>query len=161
LRLFWGGWCILFLIGAGCASAPPIEDQYQAREGGVPSPPSWVTKLPRDSKYVYAVGMCPKTYYQSDAEAKALESARAELAKSISIRVKSTVIDSQNLQGQTGTIQQTRSEQSAQVDESVSEAVLNFSEVMAYWLDKEGAVGEPLATYCLVRIPREKVDSVR
>jgi len=105
--------------------------------------------------------MCPKAYYQSDAEAKALESARAELAKSISIKVRSTVIDSQNLQGQTGTIQQTRSEQSAQVDESVSEAVLNFSEVVACWHDENGAVGEPLATYCLVRIPREKVDSVR
>jgi hypothetical protein len=120
-----------------------------------------VSTLPRDSIYVYAIGTCPKTYYQTDSEAKALENARAELARSISIRVKTTVIDRQELQGQTGTVQQTSSEQSSQVDETVSEAVLKGSEVVAYWKDEQGVVGEAGTTFCLARIKNAELESLR
>jgi len=148
-RLRWGA---LFVIVVGCASTPLKEPSPAKEEGRSPDIPAWVSTLPRDSTYIYAIGTCPKTYYKADAEAKALENARAELARSISIKVKSTVIDRQELQGQTGTFQQTSGEQSSQIDETVSEAVLKGSEVVAYWRDEKGIVGEAGTTYCLARI---------
>ena len=123
----------------------------------LPSYPSWVVKLPQDNEYIYALGSCPKTYIREDAEPRAEENAKKELSRSISVEVRSEMVDLEGTSGQTGVYSQLHEEKSVKVDNNLLEAILDRAELVECWFDENGIAGEKENTYALVRIPRGEI----
>ncbi|UCD84379.1 MAG: LPP20 family lipoprotein [Deltaproteobacteria bacterium] len=121
------------------------------------SPPSWLTEIPQDDIYIYAIGSCSKTYRRKDAEERALENARVELSRSISLEIQSVVFDIHRSRGGSSRITDYNQEISVRMDKYVSEAVLSGSQAVAIWYDNRGLAGDKGNTYALVRISREGV----
>jgi len=113
-----------------------------------------VETLPREAGYIYAVGQWPRTFYAEDAKDRAIERARSELARTIQVQVKSIVADWMSSSQSIFSPQGMKSDYTEVVSSSVSDAVLRGSEVISFWTDKDGIVGNPATVYVLVRMPR-------
>ena len=121
------------------------------------SPPSWLTEIPQDDIYIYAIGSCSKTYRLKDAEERALENARVELSRLISVEIQSVVFDINRSREGSSQITNYNQEVSVRMDRYVSEAVLSGSQAVAFWYDNRGLAGGKGNTYALVRISRKGV----
>ncbi len=121
------------------------------------SSPSWLTELPQDDEYIYAVGSCSKTYRRKDAEERALENARVELCRSINVDIQSVVFDIRSFKERGGQSPGYRQGVSFRMDKYVSEVVLSGSQAAAFWYDEKGVAGNKGNTYALVRISRKGV----
>jgi hypothetical protein len=121
------------------------------------SPPSWLIEIPQDDEYIYAIGSCSKTYRRKDAEERALENARVELSRSISLDIQSVLFDihSSKESKERSSIYEQRV--TFRLDRYVSEAVLSGSQALAFWYDKKGVAGDKGITYALVRISKKGI----
>jgi len=130
--------------GAGCRSAPPVDPTLV--------PPAWVSTPPTEPGYLYATGSWPRTLDMQDAKDRAVEQARAELARSISVKVQTVIRDWQsNTTSAFGASGLSR-EYTEAVSKSLSDTVLNGSEVREIWTDPEGRAGPAGTVYALVRM---------
>ncbi len=121
------------------------------------SPPSWLIEIPQDDEYIYAIGSCSKTYRRKDAKERALENARVELSRSVSLDIQSVLLDihSSRESKERSSIYEQRV--TFRLDKYVSEAVLSGSQAVAFWYDKKGVAGEKGITYALVRISKKGI----
>ena len=129
----------LSLITVGCITTPEPEKK---------NAPQWVNSIPHDEKYFYAVGISGPTRNVKDAWNQAIMRARAELGKTII-----THITSHDL-----IISTTSGEYSAQRIEALSDAELNFTEVIERWYDRNGIYGLPDFYYVLVRLEKKRAE---
>ncbi|MFO0728737.1 MAG: LPP20 family lipoprotein [Myxococcota bacterium] len=129
------------LITLGCGHATPVVE-------APPTPkrptPEWVMHLPRKKGDVCAVGAVDPTYYRQDGLKFAAESARAELAKTIQVKVSSVMLDYQTTSG--SSVDQATVEE---VVGSVSDGVISGAEIVESWYDEEGQVSRRGMTYAL------------
>ncbi|MBI5179240.1 MAG: hypothetical protein HZA04_08285 [Nitrospinae bacterium] len=115
--------------------------------------PGWALKTPTFTDKLCAVGTCEPTGVLEDAKSCAAESARAELAKSISVQVQSIMIEETK-----GSESRVDSARISGIKGWVADAVLTGSVIEEYWYDKEGrASHSPGVTFALACIPKSKV----
>jgi hypothetical protein len=118
-------------------------------------PPPWVDRLPRTGQ-LCAVGFSGPTFYHTDCLKNAADNARGGLAESISVKVKAITIDISD--GSSGSYDR---DVFVEGSESVSETILNGSEVAAQWIDLQGQRGEPKGCFAMVCIdPAKPIDSL-
>ncbi len=132
---------IAMALAAGCHSQTAGTDQPV---------PDWLTSMPSDERYLYAVGISGKTRSVKDAWNQAAQRGRAELGKIIITRVASKDL----------VISTNRSDYSRQVIEALSDTELHFTEVIARWYDASGRYGPPQYYYVLVRMERKDAAAI-
>lgn len=112
--------------------------------------PGWLTSIPVDDQYFYAIGVSGPTRRVNDAWNQAAQRARAELGRTIVTHITSRDIN----------ITTTRSEYTRQVIESLSDTELNYTEVVKRWVDQRGAYGHKNHLYVLVRMDKKQARSL-
>ena len=139
-HLFYCGILTILLSGFGCSGPEPVRDTV----------PGWLESIPKDKGYYFAVGVSGPTPRVSDAWDQAVRRARAELGRTMISRISSE-----------GTIISTSSgEYVSEIVKILSDAELNYTEVVERWSDRNGIYGPPEHYYVLVRIERKRAESV-
>ena len=135
------GVLILMLTGMGCQSGP---------EPVVETVPGWLESIPKDQRHYYAVGVSGPTPRITDARDQAIRRARAELGRLMisHIRSKGTIISSSS------------GEYVREIVKILSDAELNYTEVIERWVDRSGIYGPPEHFYVLVRMEKRRAESV-
>ncbi|MBN1849767.1 MAG: LPP20 family lipoprotein [Deltaproteobacteria bacterium] len=132
---------VFILWGLGCSSTPePVKEPV----------PEWIESMPEDDAYYYALGVSGPMPRINDAWDQAIKRARAELGRLIFTHVRSS--DS--------IIASTRGEYVQQIVEILSDAELNYTEVIERWFDQQGSYGFPEHCYVLVRLEKKKAESI-
>jgi hypothetical protein len=131
----------LLLIGIGCRSGP---------EPVVEAVPEWVKSIPADETYYYAIGVSGPTPRIVDAWDQAIRRARAELGRVIISHITSrdTIISTSS------------GEYVSEIVKILSDAELNYTEVVERWADRSGVHGPAQHFYVLVRIEKRNAQSV-
>ncbi|NVM23612.1 MAG: LPP20 family lipoprotein [Desulfobacterales bacterium] len=129
------------LIYAGCRSGPESMAQ---------NVPGWLNSIPGDERYFYAVGISGATRSVKDAWDQAIKRARAELGRTIISHVTSKDM----------VICSTRGQYASQVIDILSDAELNFTEVIERWHDRFGKYGPPNHYYVLVRLEKKRAETI-
>lgn len=135
------GILLFFMLCLGCSSTPePVMEPV----------PEWIESTPDDDAYYYALGVSGPTPRINDAWDQAIKRARAELGRLIFTHVTSS--DS--------IIASTRGEYVQQIVEILSDAELNYTEVVERWFDKHGSYGFREHCYVLVRLEKKKAEAI-
>jgi hypothetical protein len=132
---------LIMLLLSGCASEPPQKGT---------DPPDWLSKVPDNERYFYAVGVSGQTRSSNDAWNQAANRGRAELGRTIVSQVSSKDL----------IIATTRSEYTRQVIDVLSDTELNFTEVIERWFDRYGGFGPPNHYYVLVRLEKKQAQKI-
>jgi hypothetical protein len=127
----------------GCQSTTDI------RAGS--EPPDWVLRVPEIKGMICSVGMSDPTFYEEEAKINSAEIARKELAKTLSINIKTIMIDMASERGDSvdeATVMQ--------VSSWASTAVVQNAKILEYWHDTKGMVSNRKnSTYALSCMPRK------
>lgn len=130
------------LTTIACASAPPPQPQL-VPEGSVKKAgkdaPEWVLRTPRMQGNVCAVGAVDPTFFRDDGIERAKEAARAELARTVQVKINSVFLD----------VSENDGSWVRQVIDSTSEVVLSGAEVLEVWYDETGSVQRRGMTWAL------------
>ena len=123
--------------------------------GGSFPPPDWVKGEPKRDGMICAVGLSGPTYFKDDAQIIAAENGRKELAKFLSIRIHTIMLDVATPTGSTvdeATVMQVSSWSTA--------VSLEKSQVIGYWYDADSAMpaGEKM-TYALCCLSKKQYKS--
>lgn len=146
MRLQPVAWCFVVIsILFFCVCGPRI---IMLRGGPTPA---WVDRLPRRAGELCATGFSGPTFYQQDCIQNANDNARAHLAHSISVTIRSISIDISD--GSRGYFSH---DVFVQGSESASQAVVQGSEVQAQWMDVQGTRGPKNSCFTLVCIDPSK-----
>lgn len=118
--------------------------------------PGWVTGSIQKGGRLCAVGISEPTFYSDDAKQNAEDNARKELAKTLSIDIKTIMVEIATEKGSNvdeGTI--------TEVSSWATSAVLNGSEIIEYWHDRKGIAPSKKAgiTYALACMPVDSTDT--
>jgi len=145
---------IIALTGcAGKGSKPGDPDLEEI------SPPTWVLtgSPPEITGAVCAIGVAGPTYFRTDAVDSACESARSALARTLSVRVQTAMLDIQ-----TGGGGRRETQSVVEVSSYVNEVVLEGSKIIEVWYDEQGRgfAQKPDYTYALGCIDAGSVSSV-
>ncbi len=140
--LLFGLLTFAFLLPpTGCGSGPkPTTENV----------PVWLTSIPDDDRYFYAVGVSGQTRNIKDAWDQASQRARAELGRTIITHVTSKDL----------IIATNRGEYSRQVIDTLSDTELNFAEVIKRWYDRFGSYGPAKYYYVLVRLEKKRAKTI-
>lgn len=132
---------LVIMLAAGCASTPKCKSQKV---------PEWLTSSPYDDTYYYAVGISGRTRNVNDAWIQAGNRGRAELGRIIFSHVtsKDTIINT------------SRGQYSSQLIDILSDAELNYTEIIERWFDACGDYGQPNTYYILVRMEKKTAAAV-
>ena len=140
---------LLLSAGAlyGCTTTvKQVRQQPQAPKVAVPS---WVTVVPTDDDFVYAVGFSGATRNPENAICQSGDNARVELAKIVAAYVVSQLRNQTELKN---------NREQTIVDEMIytfTHAELYGVEVVEHWIDSEGTVARERGTiFSLARMPK-------
>ena len=126
---------VILCLLAGCQSTP---------EPPKVSIPDWITSIPSDDQFFYALGVSGQMRRVNDAWNQAAQRARAEMGRMIVTQITSHDLN----------IATNRSEYTRQIIESLSDTELNLTEVIKRWFDETGAFGPKNHYYVLVRMEK-------
>jgi len=152
------GYLVLALLFAfvGCAGKGSRTADQDIKE--IP-PPTWVItgSPPEITGAVCAIGVAGPTYFRTDAVESACESARSALARTLSVRIQTAMLD---MQAGGGGKRQTQSVM--EVSSYVNEVVLEGSKIIEVWYDERGRgfAQKPEYTYALGCIDAGSISSV-
>lgn len=136
------GCCMsVFLLAFGCASTHPCEHREV---------PDWLTSTPHDKTYFYAIGISGQTRNVNDAWIQAGNRGRAELGRIIFSHVSS----------QDTMVNTSRGQYSSQLIDILSDAKLNYTEIIERWYDLCGDYGPPHYYYVLARMDKKTASAV-
>lgn len=135
--LFGFGILALLMAASGCGSTPEPA-------------PGWLDSIPQDKNYYYAVGISGPTPRISNAWDQAIKRARAELGRMIVSHVRSDDISVTTSSGQ----------YVKEIVSILSDAELNYTEVIERWVDRSGVYGPRNHFYVLIRIEKRRAESV-
>jgi hypothetical protein len=138
---------ILLIVSITCVFGCQTTEKVKIKD----RPPDWVIRTPNIKGMICSVGMSGPTYYESDAKLYAAENARKELARTLSIEIKTIMIDIATERGNSideATVMQ--------VSSWATSAVVENSTIIEYWHDAEGIVSQRKdVTYALGCMPRK------
>jgi hypothetical protein len=132
---------VAFSILSGCANSP------QPESGEIPN---WLSAVPQDDDYFYAVGISGRTRHVKDGWNQAAQRGRAEIGKTIITHITSTDTS----------ISTENSEYTRQVIEAISDTELQFTEVIERWYDRYGDYGPANHYYVLVRMDKKRAEKI-
>jgi hypothetical protein len=112
--------------------------------------PKWISSLPVDGQYFYAIGISGRTRSVKDAWTQAANRARAELGRTIVSHVSSKDL----------IVSTTRGEYSRQLIDILSDTELNYTETVKRWYDQYGNYGPPDHYYVLIRMSKKTAATV-
>jgi len=135
--LFGFGILALLMATSGCGSSPEPA-------------PGWLDSIPQDKDNYYAVGISGPTPKISDAWDQAIKRARAELGRMIVSHVRS---DDTSISTSSGQYVQ-------EILSILSDAELNYTEVIERWVDRPGVYGPRDHFYVLIRMEKRIAESV-
>jgi len=136
------GCCIIvILLSFGCSSTPKCDSKVV---------PDWLTSTPHDDTYFYAVGISGRTRNINDAWIQAGNRGRAELGRIIVSHVSS----------QDTIVNTSRGQYSSQLIDILSDAELNYTEIIERWYDPCGDNGPPHYYYVLVRMEKKTASAI-
>jgi hypothetical protein len=135
--LFGFGILALLMATSGCGSSPEPA-------------PGWLDSIPQDKDHYYAVGISGPTPKISDAWDQAIKRARAELGRMIVSHVRS---DDTSISTSSGQYVQ-------EILSILSDAELNYTEVIERWVDRSGVYGPRDHFYVLIRMEKRIAESV-
>ena len=135
--LFGFGILALLMAASGCGSTPEPA-------------PGWLDSIPQDGDYYYAVGISGPTPRISNAWDQAIKRARAELGRMIVSHVRSDDISVTTSSGQ----------YVKDIISILSDAELNYTEVIERWVDRSGVYGPRNHFYVLIRMEKRRAESV-
>lgn len=135
--LFGFGILALLMAASGCGSTPEPA-------------PGWLDSIPQDKNYYHAVGISGPTPRISNAWDQAIKRARAELGRMIVSHVRSDDISVTTSSGQ----------YVKEIVSILSDAELNYTEVIERWVDRSGVYGPRNHFYVLIRIEKRRAESV-
>jgi hypothetical protein len=143
-------------MGLGCASTPVAHKSVghgfsPKAKGAIKVAPDWVMHTPSMPKKVCAVGAVDPTFYRDDARSNASDAARAELAKTIQVKISTVMYDEINSHG--GGWTEEVSVQ--QIVGSISDVVLSGAQVVEVWFDEHGVVDREGMTFALACMPTD------
>ncbi len=124
-----------------CSHTPPPEPTPPPPPPDVEIP-GWVLRMPPKKGRICATGAVDPTFFRQDGRTSAAETARAELARTIQVKVTAFMVDEQTNYG--GYVDQVIV---TEVITSVSEAVISGAEILEYWYDEFGNVSKKGMTY--------------
>lgn len=136
---------ILFIFFLIIISLPSCHSKRIANTDGI-RVPEWVNSPTTDERYYYAVGRSGPLIPENDAWEQAKERARAEIGRYIVTNVKSSFTS----------IQTTGGSYEDEIIETLSDAKLNYTEVVSQWHDVEGINGSRDYFYVLIRIEKNR-----
>jgi hypothetical protein len=113
--------------------------------------PGWIERFSGEKGQICAVGYSSPTYYQNDCVKNAAENGRGHLAETFSISMKTVTIDYSD--GRSGPLSQ---DTFVEGFESMSQTVLEGSEIKAQWVDRDGVRGDRQGCYVRVCVERQK-----
>lgn len=160
-RFFPVGLALLLALGlllpaAGCSKS---GKNLKPDPSELVTPPNWALtgKTPDIQGVVCAVGVAGPTFFRTDAVEKAGEAARAELARTLSVRVQTAMLDIQSGGGG-----HKESVSVVQVSSYVNEVVLDGSRIIEVWYDEygKGFAQKPQFTYALGCIESASISSI-
>lgn len=120
--------------------------------------PGWVTdEIPQSPTAIYAVASWPRTRFEDDAVRKAKAAARAELARTIQVKVKGELLDWQNTsrsalsgQGHVEEFFQTISRETLDVS-------MSGSQIVQVWVDRQGLESQPGTVWVLAKLDKSSL----
>jgi hypothetical protein len=137
------------LIMVGCIVLVSCQTTKESR---VTAPtPAWVSGEQQIKGMICAVGMSGPTYYKDEARGYALDDARAELARTLSVDIETIMVEITSGKG-------SRIDEATitQMSSWASAVVLENSEAQGYWYDSDGVVtGRKNITFAYVCMPRK------
>lgn len=140
-----GAFLSLGILLLGCIGTRGISNRL---------PPSWMRQLPQETGVFYARGFCPRTYSRTDAVKGAIDDALTELARRLEVEVKSLTVEVTKA----GVGSRIGSQKLVQISQQTSNVALLGAEVLDWWYDVQGQMGEKETTYALVRWTRGGFD---
>ena len=141
----------LSLVISGCAGNRSFGKSDPA------TPPAWLLKLPQEKGYTFALGSCGRTSDPKDAEEKAADDARIQLAKTIKVEVSSLLVDFEKSSGSAFGGSRFIHDYNVRVDREALELSLAGSQIISVWLDQRGRAGPPGTTYALARLSKDNL----
>lgn len=144
----------LFVFAGACGSSTPPPQQPAASAASKPAgraAPEWVMRTPKMKGNICAVGAVEPTFYRQDGIVSAGEAARAELARSVQVKITSVMYQEESSSG--GYVDQAFV---SEVVGSISDVVLAGSQVMESWYDESGSVSKKGMTYALACMPTDQ-----
>ena len=133
----------------GCALSPRRVQTRQA--SGRDAAPTWIDRFSAEKGQICAIGYSSPTYYQQDCVKTAAQNGRGHLSETFSISMKTVTIDFSD--GRSGPLSQ---DTFVEGFESMSQTVLEGSEIKAQWVDRNGVRGDRQGCYVRVCIERQK-----
>lgn len=121
--------------------------------------PSWVKKnnlTDYKSGCICAKGMSGPSYYREDTIEKAKINARIELAANIRINIKSYTVDLLSDRGN-----ETVVSHFVKLSESLIDEVVENSEIVEQWFDKNGEAGPVNYAYAIACIKKEAAEGIK
>ncbi len=134
---------------SGCGLLGPSGQTRST--SGKDSAPKWIDRFAGEKGQICAVGYSPPTYYQPDCVKNAAQNGRGELSETFSVSMKTISIDYSD--GRTGPLS---GDTFVEGYESMSNSVLEGSEIRAQWIDREGVRGDRHGCYVRVCIEKQK-----
>jgi hypothetical protein len=112
--------------------------------------PQWLESIPTDKDHYYAVGISGPTPRVTDAWDQAIRRARAELGRLIisHVRTEDTIIGTSS------------GDYVNEIVKILSDAELNYTEVVERWADRYGVYGPSEHYYVLVRMEKRRAELV-
>lgn len=135
------------------ASCIAYAQRYEFKVESPDSVPRWLNHLPGEESFIYAIGVVGRTYYYEDGIVKAADAARKELAKSLAGHVEDFVFVLETTKG----LETAKEVYTVQATTWATDIVMKEAEVIAFWVDGNGLVGEKGATYALGRLYSSKI----
>lgn len=133
---------VFALLSSACGAPVAVHEAV--------SIPTWVERTPSARGKLYAVGMVGRTYFPEDGRRNAAEEARKELARTLSSRVESLLLQIERSRG-SGFLAEA---EIVSATTGATELVVDASQILEYWVDSRGLIlgGQQGATYALAII---------
>ena len=148
----------LICLAAGCRTpqhVPPAPVQPPARPA--PNVPDWTLQTPQSPTAIYAVATWPKTLFQHDAIEKAKANARAELAKTLQVKVSGVLVDWQSSSTSTFAGQGHAEDFIASMSKETMDVAMSGSQIVTVWVDRLGQVSQRGTVWALAKMDKSSL----
>lgn len=142
------------LLTGGCRTTPSTC----VGAGSDEEVPSWVSgSLPQSATAVFAVASWPPTRFEQDALEKAKANARAELAKTIRVKVQGVLVDWQSSARSLTTGQAHSEDYISLLSKETLNVAMSGSQILQIWVDRAGQASQAGTVWALAKLDKSNL----
>ena len=151
-KIFFKFFLSLIIFINACSFFKSDDEEMEDTLSWASKVPEWVSRTPLKKDAICAVGISEPTFFKDDSRKYAGENARKELARTLSLEMKSIMVDISSKDGSyvdDATI--------TSISSWATSMVLKKSKIEEYWYDENGIAsdGKKDITYALACMPLE------